>query len=274
MKPAVIKIFSANSDYQVIETLRRNRVKRNQSGLFFVEGVRSIGQAMANHWDIDALIFSRERRLSDWAKDTIEKANARRHFELAAPLMESLSQKEEPSEILALVTIPEDNLARIPVKENMLVVVLDRPAYPGNIGTIIRSCDAMQADGLIVSGHAADLYDPECIRGTTGSFFCVPSIRLPSHKELLPWIDTVRQQISTLQVVGTSARAPALVYEHDFTLPTILLIGNETHGLSENYKAVSDRMVKIPMSGYASSLNVACATSVLLYEIVRQRSQR
>ena len=273
MKPTIQKIFTENSDYQYIETLRRNRVKRNQSGEFFVEGVNAIEQALANGWQINAFIYTRENRLSNWASGILEQSNARKHVEVTAPLLKSLSQKEDPSEMLALVAMPEDDLARIPVSEQMLVVVLDRPALPGNIGAIIRSCDALQVDGLILTGHTADLYDPETIRATTGSFFCVPTIRLPSHKELLPWIETVKQGMPGLQVVGTSARAQTLCQDHDFTPPTVLIIGNETHGLSEAYRAISDQMVKIPMAGQASSLNVACAASIFLYEIARQRSQ-
>ncbi len=266
-----IRIFTENSDFQTIETLRRNREKRKRSGEFFVEGVRAITQAVDNEWEIYALVFSREKRLSDWAEGMLQKAHAKKHFELPLHLMERLSDKDETSELIALVRIPADDLSRIPVHENMLVVVLDRPSSPGNLGTIIRSCDALGADGLIISGHSADLYDPETIRATTGSFFCVPAIRVPSHKELTPWLDGLTQHFSGLQVVGTSARAKKPIHEHDFSLPTVLLVGNETNGLSDAYQALADTMVTIPMTGYASSLNIACAASILLYEAARQR---
>ncbi len=272
MKPTVVKIHTENNEFQYIETLRRNRIKRNQSGEFFVEGVRAITQALRNKWDINALIFSREKRLSDWAEGVIEQSGAKKHFELPIHLLEKISQKEETSELIALVAMPEDDLSRIPQRDHSLVVVLDRPSSPGNIGTILRSCDALRVDGLIITGHAADLYDPETIRATTGSFFCVPTVRLSSHRELAPWIEKQKQRSPKLQVVGTSAKAKVPIHEHDFTVPTVLLVGNETNGLSDNYKALCDAMVTIPMSGSASSLNVACAASILLYEVARQRS--
>ncbi len=271
MKPTVIRIFTEDADFQTLETLRRNRVKRNRAGEFFVEGVRSITQAVENGWEIRALVFSREKRLSDWAEGILQKAKAKSHFEIPLRLMEKLSDKDEASELIAIVGIPADDLPRIPVRENMLVVLLDRPASPGNLGAIIRSCDALGADGVIVSGHAADLYDPETIRATTGSFFCVPSVRVSSHKELLPWLDGLKQRFSGLQVVGTSAKAKIPIHEHDFTLPTILLVGNETNGLSDAYQALANTMVTIPMNGHASSLNIASAASILLYEAARQR---
>ncbi|HEX7542290.1 MAG TPA: RNA methyltransferase [Anaerolineales bacterium] len=269
-----IKIFTENSDYQYLETLRRNRVKRSRSGEFFVEGVRAITQAAENEWEINALVFSREKRLSDWAEGIILKTNAKKHFELPLRLMEKLSDKEDASELIALVGIPADDLSRIAVRDKMLVVVLDRPSSPGNLGTIIRSCDALRADGLIISGHATDLYDPETIRATTGSFFCVPAVRLPSHRDLTPWIYGLKKRLDGLQVVGTSAKAKVPIREHDFTAPTILLVGNETNGLSDAYQALADAIVTIPMYGYASSLNIACAASILLYEAARQREKR
>lgn len=271
MTAITIKIHTKNDAFQYIETLRRNRIKRGKAGEFFIEGVRSIDQALRNGWQINALVYTREKRLSDWANSVLDRAGAQRHYELAASLLGELSQKEEPSELLALAAIPADDVSRIPQHDSPLVVVLDRPILPGNIGTIIRSCDALRVDGLIITGHSADLYDPETIRASTGSFFSLPTIRLPSHKELLTWIERLKARYAGLQVVGTSAKAAAPIHAHNFRAPTVLVAGNETHGISEAYRALCDAMVTIPMSGSASSLNLAVATSIILYEIDRQR---
>jgi tRNA G18 (ribose-2'-O)-methylase SpoU len=167
--------------------------------------------------------------------------------------------------------MPDDDLARIPVRDNMLVVVFDRPSSPGNLGTIIRSCDALRVDGLIITGHSVDLYDPETISATTGSFFALPTVRLPSHRDLLPWLDAARQQIGSVQIVGSDEKAERAIDEQDFTQPTLLVVGNETWGMSAGYRELCDVAVNIPIAGSASSLNVACATSILLYEIDWQR---
>jgi 23S rRNA (uridine2479-2'-O)-methyltransferase len=127
--------------------------------------------------------------------------------------------------------------------------------------------------GVVVTGHAVDLYDPETVRATAGSFFSVPVVRQPSYKELVPWFDRLRQRFDALQILGTSAKAQMLIQDRDLTAPTILLIGNENHGLSESYRALCDAMVTIPMCGSATSLNVACAASILLYEVARQRAE-
>lgn len=271
MQPKLVKIYSENNQFQHVETLRRNREKRQKHREFFVEGVRAINQALAYDWQINAFLYSTERRLSGWAQDVLARSQARTHFELPLALLEKLSGKTDASELLAVVAMPEDDLGRIPIHKQLLVVVFDRPASPGNLGTIIRSCDALSVDGLVITGHAADLYDPETISATTGSFFALPVVRLPSQRELEPWLATIRQTIGPFQIVGSSAKAEVDIASHDFTQPTLLLIGNETWGLSAGYKALCDQLVTIPIAGSATSLNVASAASIMLYEIDRQR---
>ncbi len=153
------------------------------------------------------LFITREKRLSDWAEKILQNSKAKKHYELTADLLKEISQKEEPSELIALVAMPGDDLRRIPLRENPLVVVLDRPISPGNIGSVIRSCDALGVDGLIITGHSADLYDPETIRATTGSFFSIPTVRLTSQRQLVPWINELKQRCPDLRIVGTSAKA-------------------------------------------------------------------
>jgi len=273
MKPKVVRIYSENNDFQYIETLRRKREKRQRQKEFFIEGVRPINQAIRHNWSINAYVYAREKDLSDWAKNILARSTAKTHFELPLPLLEKLSNKAEASELLALVSMPDDDLARIPVHEDLLVVVFDRPASPGNLGTIIRSCDALKVAGMVITGHAVDLYDPETISATTGSLFALPVVRLPSHKELLPWFEILRNTSGAIQIVGSSEKAEKDISSHDFTLPTILLVGNETWGLSASYQELCDATVKIPIYGSASSLNVACATSIMLYEVDRQRRE-
>lgn len=272
-KPKLIKIYSENNHFQYIETLRRKREKRLQNNEFFIEGVRPINQALVYHWTINAFVYTREKPLSDWAEGILARSHAGVHFEVPLPLLEKLSNKSTSSELLALVAMPENDLSRIPLVSDLLVVVFDRPASPGNLGTIIRSCDALQAHGLILTGHAVDLFDPETISASTGSFFALPTLRLPSQKELLPWLASARATLGSLQIVGTDEKAEQEISQHDFTSPMVLIVGNETWGMSAAYQELCDVMVKIPLAGSASSLNVACATSIFLYEVQRQRSR-
>lgn len=274
MSPRIIRVASENNTFQYIDTLRRKREKRHRHREFFVEGVRPINQALAHGWAVNAFVYSRDRALSDWAQGVLVRSGAKAHVELPLPLLARLSGKAEPSELLAVVAMPDDRLSRIPLHDDLRVVVFDRPASPGNLGTIVRSCDALGVDGLVITGHAVDLYDPETISATTGSLFAVPVVRLPSADDLLPWFDTIGATVGPFQVVGSSARAAMDVVDHDFTGPTILVLGNETRGLSARYRALCDAMVTIPIGGSATSLNVACAASIILYEMDRQRRAR
>jgi tRNA G18 (ribose-2'-O)-methylase SpoU len=270
-KPRVVRIYSENNDYQYADALRRKREKRQRQREFFVEGVRPINQALKYNWHIRAFLYAREKALSDWAEHILRDSRAEIHYELPWHLHTKLSGKSEPSELMALVAMPEDDLARIPLKDDLLVVIFDRPASPGNLGTLIRSCDALHVDGLVMTGHGVDLYDPETISATTGSFFALPSVRLPSQKELQPWIERVKRHSGAVQIVGSDEHGDEDLDAHDFRPATLLVVGNETWGMSAAYRELCDTVVRIPMAGSASSLNVACATSILLYEIGRQR---
>jgi len=268
MKSKIIKIFSENNKYQHAEVLKRNRVKRQKFREFLVEGVRQIDQLVKSDWKINAFLYS--DLSSDWAKKIIKNSKAEEHWELSRDLIRKLSDKEETSEIIAIVEMPEDDLSKIKVDSNLLVLVLDMPASPGNIGTIIRTSDALKVDGIIITGHAADLYDPRTIRASLGTIFSTKVIRLDSYKEVLSWSKSLK--LNNVQVIGTSVKTSKDISSIDFSKPTILLVGNETKGLSFNYKEMCDDIVKIKISGKASSLNVSCASAIVLYEVDRQRN--
>lgn len=271
MPPRVLQVSSANAAFQRVEVLLRNRTKRHRYGEFIVEGVRAINAALAGSWTIRSFAYARGRELSRWASSILEASAADSHLEVAPELFEQLSEKEEPSELLAVVEMRPDAVDRISPRAGMIAVVVDRPVSPGNLGTVIRSCDAFGASGVIVTGHGVDLYDPVTIRASVGSFFNVPCVALASHNDVASWIADVRRSFARLRVVGTSARATTTLRELDWSGETVLIVGNETHGLSQAYRGMCDAMVSIPMQGSATSLNVAVATSIALYEISAHR---
>jgi TrmH family RNA methyltransferase len=266
-----IRIHTSNADFQQIEALRRNREKRQRLRAFVVEGVRPINQMIAHQWEIQAFVYARGRPLSDWAKQVLAQSTAERHYEIEPDLMATLSAKQETSELLAVATIPADDLQRIPIQPGFLTLLFDRPSSPGNLGTLIRSGDALRANGLVITGHAADLYDPETISASTGSLFALPAVRVGSPRELEPWFDQIRATLGDLQVVGSDETAEVDLDAHQWNRPTVLILGNETWGMSAHFRARCDHIIRIPIYGSASSLNVACAASIMLYEIDRQR---
>lgn len=267
----VVKIDKENAQFQILNALKTNREKRNKEGFIF-EGVRNINNALKYNWPIKSFFYSSEKGLSNWARDILKNYPAPVHYDLSLNLLKKLSGKAEVSELLALAAMPKDNLGNIKLTKNLLAVIFDRPANPGNLGTIIRTGDAFGINGLIITGHAVDVYEPETISATTGSLFSLPIVRLVAQNELADWLGQLRQKYPDLQIVGTDEKAEQSIYQHDFRKPTILLVGNEKLGLSQAYQELVDSMVKIPMQGSASSLNVAVAASIVISEIKRQRS--
>ena len=266
-----MRISTRNATFQQWQALLTNRSKRQRAGEFLVQGVRPISLAVERGWEIRMLLAFDGPGLSRWVRDVIDNAGSPRAV-VAAELMRELGGKDEDApELLAVVAMPPDDLTRITPGANPLVVVFDRPTTPGNIGTLVRSADAFGAAGVIVTGHAADPYDPKAVRASTGSLFALPVVRVPSHREVLDWVGDLRADGVPAQVVGTDERGPVEIAEQDLTGPTVLAVGNETHGLSAAWREACDRMVRIPITGAATSLNAASAASVALYEASRQR---
>ena len=261
-----IRLYSENNDFQFAETLKNNRTKRQKARRFFVEGVRNITQAVAHSFELEAFYSTYGARLSDWATDILRQAGAETHYQLPAELMAKLSDKHQPSELVAVVRMPEDDLSRISAPPGARLVLVDRPSNPGNLGTLLRSCDAFNVSGVIITGHAVDLYEPLVLRASMGSFFAVPIVRLPSHRELMDWTRRLRAEPAGLQVIGTSAKSELNVRDEPLSSRVLLLFGNETTGLSAAYRELCDKVVTIPMAGSASSLNLSCAASIVLYE--------
>lgn len=268
---AQLRVTTRNARFQQWAAMLDNRGKRQRSGEFLVQGVRPITLAVRHGWRIRALLYDAGRPLSRWATELLDEVPAER-VAMAGPLLAELGEKSQaPPEVIAVVALPPDDLDRLPVHPAMLVVVFDRPASPGNIGTLIRSADALGADGVIVAGHAADVYDPKAVRASTGSLFALRTVRAAGAQPILDWVTQLRARGVGLHVVGTDEHGERDVAQADLTGPTLLLVGNETNGLSSAWRAACDALVRIPIVGAASSLNAATAASIVLYEAARQR---
>ena len=268
---SVLRVSTRNARFQQWEALLSNRAKRQRTGEFLVQGVRPITLAARHGWRFRALIYDAGRPLSQWARALLRDVPAIK-VSMAPALLAELGEKEEGSpELVAVVEMPGGGLDRNEAGHVFLGVLLDRPASPGNVGSIIRSADALGAHGVIVAGHAADVYDPRCVRASTGSLFTLPVIRTPGPGEVAAWVTALRARGCPIVLAATDERGDRDVFDFDFTQPVLLLAGNEGTGLSAAWRELSDVVVSIPMAGAASSLNAANAASIFLYEASRQR---
>ena len=268
-----VRMYARDAEYQRFETLKRNREKRTRQGLAFLEGVQMVEQAISHGWQFYAMAVAEGRRLSGWAEDMIRKAQPEYLYQMAPPLHDELSDRTEPCEIVGLIRTRTDGLPRMAhiAQESAappFFAVFDRPASPGNLGTFLRSADAFGATGVLVTGHAADYYDPQCIRASVGTVFALPFGELASAEAAAEWL---RSQPCRPLIVGTSARGTQNLHEIDLTGPVALIVGNETFGLSRAWKETCDVLARIPICGAASSLNAGSAATVCFYEISRQR---
>jgi tRNA G18 (ribose-2'-O)-methylase SpoU len=249
--------------------LLANRSKRARSGSFLIQGVRPISLAIERQWPIEALLHSTAGRRSPWASTMLDAIEAPR-FALADDLLRELGAKvDETPELVAVGHTRPDDLDRIDLGGDApLLVVFDRPTSPGNLGTLVRSADAFGACAVVVAGHSADIYDPRTVRASTGSLFTLPVVHAPAARDVLTWCAAKRQD---LQIVGTDERGTAALDRQDLRGPTVVVVGNETHGMSAAWRAACTQIAAIPIGGGASSLNAAAAATIVLYEAARQR---
>lgn len=274
-----LAVHTRNAAFQQWEALLTNRTKRNRTGEFLVHGVRPLRLALERDWQVKALLRA-DRRLSDWGEE-VWRSTPGQHAVLADELMAELGQKDDSiPELIAVLALPPDDLDRLVgerpgrVSPAPLITVFDRPASPGNIGTLVRSVDAFGGSGVVVTGHAADPYDPRCVRASTGSMLTVPVVRVPSHAEVLAWVQHQRElDRAPWVVLGLDEGGRAALRRTDLTGPTVLVVGNESRGLTRAWREACDEVVSIPMVGAASSLNAAVAGSLVLHEALQQRGQ-
>ncbi|MBN1327335.1 MAG: hypothetical protein JW996_05235 [Candidatus Cloacimonetes bacterium] len=264
-----VYINSDNDIYQIFTSIRDNRNKRRKYGNIFVEGVIPVNMCLKSGAKIDSIIINRDKLLSDWAQNIVDTAVYSNLYSLKASLLEKLSGKEIPSELILIAEYPDTSAACVDITGLKKIVLLDRPISPGNLGTMIRSCDAFAIDLILISGHGADPYDPAVISASRGTVFNLPPIQIASNQELLQIFKRLKKENPGFTIYGTSAGGSEEIDNVAFVREYCLLIGNETYGLNENLRNLADAMIRIPMQGAASSLNIACALTLFLYAIDR-----
>lgn len=269
------KIIARNNVFQKIVVLKSNRNKRFKYNEFIVEGVRNINEAIRNKWEIESFLYSEELGCSDWASGIISSVKASINYNLSLELMKEISGKEDTSELMAIVKMRDDTIDIEELSSNPVLALFDRPSNKGNLGTIIRSCDSLGIELLILTGHSVDLYDPDVVTSSMGSFFKTKIIRLPESTKAIELIKALKRKYPRFQTIGTTAHKENPLYEINMMDPVMFMVGNETDGLCNAFSESCDILGTIPMveSSFASSFNVGCAATVMFYEAYRQRNQ-
>lgn len=245
----------------------RERKERQQSGLFFLEGLRIVTEAVQSGADIETLIVAPELLTSEFGQNLVEK-QAEKHtplLEVSKEVFESLSSKEGPQGLAAVVRQQWLTLDVLTIGKQETWVALDSVADPGNLGTIMRSHDAVGGRGIILLDQSTDPYDSTAIRASMGALFTQSLVRT-NLDQFAKW-----KKQNEVCLVGTSGGASQDYQTYHYPTALVLLMGSERQGLLDQHFALCDTVVKIPMVGRSDSLNLGVATSVVLYEIFNQR---
>jgi len=263
-------------EHLLISSVQNERVKlwsslldkkhRDRHNLFIIEGIHLIKEAIKEKLEIEAIVYDAERGIPEEINALAEQvASFTEWYKASAAVMKKCTGTDSSPPIFAVLGKLRHQTEAL-YRPNGLVVALDGVRDPGNVGTIIRSADAIGADAVILGKGCVDLYNPKTVRSSMGSLFHLPIVEL----DLLEAIPPAKEK--GIHILGTSLQATDNCYTYSWKSGTWLVMGSEGDGLSPQVEELVNRTIIIPMLGSAESLNVAMATTVLLYEALRQRN--
>ncbi len=257
--------INSNSN-QLIKDIRKLKRKRNrwQEEKFIIEGSKMIDEALEASETISHIIFSEEIKDRKDYKMLLEKAEDNTNMvQVSKTIFEEISDTETPQGLMAIVSFGIRDIRDILEKKKKNLIFLDRLQDPGNLGTIIRTADAFKIDGLIIGENTVDPYNEKVVRATMGSIFRLPIYICDDNKRFIE-----EAKDFGYKVFSTDLKGQAL-YLEEFSPHNIIIIGNESKGVSESLSKLVDSKIKIPMPGEAESLNAGVAASIIMYEAMK-----
>ncbi|NSW51834.1 MAG: RNA methyltransferase [Anaerolineae bacterium] len=257
---------SANAKIREIRKLK-SRKERDRTGMFLLEGVRLVCEAVQQQALIDVIIVSREYLTSTYGLKVVEnfRLAGGQVLEVSGEVFSSIASKDNPQGLMAVARQSWVTIDTVHLEAGAIWVALDTIRDPGNLGTILRTLDAVGGCGVILLDQSCDPYDPTSIRASMGAIFSQAVVKA-SFEEFRQWKKNVDAHL-----VGTSDHEGRVHYRRlAYPNPVILVMGSEREGLTDAHVELCDSMVMIPMEGSCDSLNLAVATGVVLYEIHEQ----
>lgn len=252
-----------------IKRLGRKKYRR-QEGAFFAEGLRVVLSAIENNATIDTIVYCDDLLTSYVAREMLaeERAAGTRCVEISAQLFRNISDRDDPVGLGAIIAANWTTVDDLSVAPDDILVALIGISEPGNLGTILRTIDAVGAAGCLLVGQTVDPYHPTAVKASMGTIFSMPICHLNDPGELLDWAMS-----KSLHKIATSAHAKDSFKGAVYRFPVLLMLGSEGEGLPSRILNRADISVAIPMAGSASSLNLAVASGIFLYELAYRRIQ-
>lgn len=251
-----------------------NRKERDETGLFLIEGEREITRASETGFPIETLFFSREFFNSEEKENLVRtfKEKGKEHYSLTGNVFRKLSYRENPDGLLAVARQVRRGIkdldAILKKKSDPLFIVAESLEKPGNLGTILRSCDGCGVDALILADQLTDIFNPNVVRASMGTLFSVPIIE-SDGESIVRYLNDKK-----IEIFAATPEGAAEYTQCDYTKGSAFVVGSEHSGLSKLFRERAGKKVFIPMHGIADSLNVSLAATLLMYEALRQRSAK
>lgn len=264
-----IEYISSLQNPKIKQLLKlRDKRRRDETGLFLIEGYRELLRANAANVSFYSLYFCEEFFLKDNEVNLISAIQRKGIpvYSLTKSAFAKISYRDRPDGLLAVAQKELAQLEDLKVTHDSLYVVVEKIEKPGNLGTILRSCDGVGVSGLIVCDHVTDITNPNVVRASTGTLFTQKVIEASSEETRI-WLHN-----HGIKTVATSPAASHCYTDISYSGPLAIIMGSEQYGLMPEWLSNCDEKVYIPMKGEADSLNVAMATTLMLYEALRQRS--
>lgn len=256
------EIASVNNETVKDRAKLQQKKHRNQTGLFLIEGLKGVEEAINSGIKIKDIFISNYQL----SKNEILPQN--KIYLVTEPIMKKISSTETPPEIIAVAHQLEYKLQDILNTENPLILILESTKDAGNLGTIIRSAAAFGCSGIVLVGDTVDIYNPKVVRSTVGNLWKIPIIN-----ELTSDIKEKINVIKKCNFLATtvSEKQSDQLNNCNLKKPTVVMFGSEAEGISQELLQIADSFITIPMKGSVESLNLSVSAGIVLYESLRQR---
>ncbi len=260
-------ISSAQNDRIKKVVKMRDRRGRDKQGKYIIEGYRGLSRGLKHGLKLTELYYCPEYFLgeNEFALIDQHRENGTTAIQVTKNVFDKMAYRDRPEGLLGVAPQFHKKLEDIELGEVPFLLVAEAIEKPGNLGTILRSADATGTDALIVCDRCTDIFNPNVVRASTGCVFSVPTME-DSSDNVIKWLKE-----NNIKILAATPHTTNMYTDVDMTGPIAIAVGTEQYGLSDKWMEQADLKVKIPMLGEADSLNVATATTILMYEVIRQR---
>ncbi len=243
--------------------LQEKAKARKQSGTFLIEGKREIELAIKGNYQIETILFLPDLiskdQITKLSNDSIE------FIEINKEVYQKLAYRDTTEGIIAIAKTKSLSLLNLKLSENPLILVMESIEKPGNIGAMLRTCDAANIDAVIIANPKTDLYNPNIVRSSVGCLF-TNQIAIGTSEEIIQFLKN-----KNIAIFGATLQNSNFYHTQNYNTPTALVVGTEATGLTQVWRDNSKQNIIIPMQGEIDSMNVSVASAILLFEAKRQR---